>query len=422
MRMKKPRFLLVFTTLVAAGAATAALSAGQSPHPPADGSQQFAQLGACKLTSGREIENCRLGYRVWGKLNAQRSNAVLFPTWFSGTSANLADSIGANGLVDPATYFVIAVDALGDGVSSSPSNSATQHGPDFPAFTIQDMVNSEYRLVTEIFHLRRLHAVMGISMGGIQTFEWMVDYPGFMNEAIPIVGSPRPNSRDLLLYRADMDAVRSDPGWRGGRYTQPPPAPVAELIWQLNLTTPANFARTHSSAEFDKEYAKWRAQGILPFDANDWLAQLDAVVHLDVAHGGSMEDAARRVKAKVLILSSAQDHMVNPGPALDFARRMGARILLLKGDCGHIATGCESTTLNPAVQAFLDGQLTVIGGRRRFEGGDFAGPGQARGCEPGSNGRRSTRRAEFVAVPRSSLASRRTRPSRLAKFANGPYT
>src|SRR5215469_7319959 len=204
------------------------------------GQQQFADLGACKLVSGRQIDHCRLGYRTWGTLNAARSNAVLFPTWFSGVSANLADAIRPTSLVDPTKYFVIAVDALGDGVSSSPSNSTTQHGPDFPAFTIQDMVNAEYRLATETLHLTHLHAVMGISMGGIQTFEWMVDYPEFMDVAIPLVGSPRPNSRDLLLYRTSADAVKSDPAWRMGRYTQPIAAPVAELIWQLNLSTPMN--------------------------------------------------------------------------------------------------------------------------------------------------------------------------------------
>jgi len=352
--MKKPGLLGIASLLSCLAAAAPAPCPAQPSAAP--GSQQFADLGVCRLMSGRQIDNCRLGYRTWGQLNAERSNAVLFPTWFSGRSADLAESVGTHSLVDPAKYFVIAVDALGDGVSSSPSNSGTQSGPDFPVFTIQDMVNAEYRLATEALHLAHLHAVMGISMGGIQTFEWMVDYPGFMDEAIPIVGAPRPNSRDLLLIRADMDAVESDPAWKHGRYTQPPPVPVAELIWQLNLTTPANFVRTHSREAFNKDYAKWLARGILPFDANDWLAQLEAIRHLDVAHGGSLEEAAKRVRARVLVVSSAQDHMVNPEPALDFARLIGARVILLQGDCGHLAVGCEAATLDPQVRAFLDGQ------------------------------------------------------------------
>jgi homoserine O-acetyltransferase len=336
--------------------ALAAASHTSCAQQPAAGEQQFANLGACKLTSGRQIDNCRLGFRIWGALNADHSNAVLFPSWFSGTSASLKDSIGAHNLVDSAKYFVVAIDAVGDGVSSSPSNSPTQHGPDFPAFTIQDMVNTEYRLATETLHLTHVHAVMGISMGGIQTFEWMVDYPDFFDVAIPIVGSPRPNSRDLLLYRADSDAVKADPAFHDGRYTQPPAAPIAELLWEINLTSPANFARTEAPAAFAADYAKWYSTGILPFDANDWLTQLDAVIHHDIAHGGALADAVSRVKAKVLVVSSAQDHMVNPAPALDFARLIGAKTFVLDGDCGHIDFGCEASKLNPVVRAFLDGQ------------------------------------------------------------------
>jgi homoserine O-acetyltransferase len=320
------------------------------------GQQKFADLGACKLVSGRQIDNCRLGYRTWGTLNADRSNAVLFPTWFSGTSVNLNDAVNANSLVDPAKYFVILVDALGDGVSTSPSNSTTQHGPDFPAFTIQDMVNAEHRLATETLGLKHLHAVIGISMGGQQTFEWMVDYPDFMDVAIPIVGSPQPNSRDLLLYRTDADAVKADPAWQQGHYTKPPAAPIAELIWQLHLTTPTNYVHTHPRDQFDADYAKYTTNGILPFDANDWLAQLDAIMHLDVAHGGAMEAAAKRVKSRVLVVASAQDHMVNPQPALDFAKLIGAKTLVVDSDCGHLATSCEAATLDPAVRAFLDGK------------------------------------------------------------------
>ncbi|HVZ83062.1 MAG TPA: alpha/beta fold hydrolase [Terracidiphilus sp.] len=329
--------------------------AGLSAQTPAGGALQFAELGVCKLVSGQQIEHCRLGYRTLGTLNAERSNAVLFPSWFSGTSDQLRSAVGPQGLVDPAKDFVILVDALGNGVSSSPSNSETQHGPDFPAITMQDMVNSEYRLATETLHLKHLHAVMGISMGGQQTFEWIADYPDFMDVAIPMVGSPRPSSFDELIYHADADAIRRDPDFHGGRYTTPPPMAVAEAILQMQLTSPANYVATHPLDKFPGEWARIRDKGILPFDANDWLAQLSAVMGLDIAHGGSMEEAAKRVKAKLLVVNAAQDHLVNPKPALDFAALAGAKTFILQSDCGHISTACESAALGEQTRAFLDG-------------------------------------------------------------------
>lgn len=345
--MQKPAAFLPLLLALAA-----ALSPAQPPTK--DGQQQFADLGVCPLVSGKEIDHCRLGYRTWGTLDDARSNAVLVFTWFSGNSANWFDAIGPGGLIDPSRYYVVVIDALADGVSISPSNSPTQHGPDFPTITIEDMVNAEHRLAVEKLHLNHVHAVMGISMGGFQTFEWMVDYPDFMDQAIPIVGSPHPNSRDLLLTLSDIDAVKSDPAFQGGHYTKAPAAPEAQLIWQLNLTTPEQFARTHPPDIFADNYAQWQSKGILPFDANDWITQLEACGRQDISHGGRLEEAAKRVKAKVLIVPSLQDHMVNPEPALNFAKLIGAKTLLLKGDCGHLATGCESSTLNPAVRAFLD--------------------------------------------------------------------
>src|SRR5690348_10423123 len=103
------------------------------------GDLQFADLGTCSLVSGQHIEHCRLAYRAWGTLNSERNNAILFPTWFSGNSGNIAQFVGADKMLDPSKYFIVAIDALGDGNSSSPSNSATQHGPDFPAFNTHDM-------------------------------------------------------------------------------------------------------------------------------------------------------------------------------------------------------------------------------------------------------------------------------------------
>ncbi|HEY1806794.1 MAG TPA: alpha/beta fold hydrolase [Terracidiphilus sp.] len=335
---------------------SSALTAGNAQQPASDGQQQFADLGTCKLENGQQIAGCKLGYRTWGKLNAERTNAVLFPSYFSGTSSNLAGFVAANELIDPTKYFVIAVDAFGDGVSSSPSNSTAQPGPLFPAFTIRDMVTAEYRLATETLGLKHLHAVMGISMGGMQTFEWMVDYPTFMDDAIPIVGSPRLTGYDLLLWHTEEDALRSDAAWKNGHYTVRPPMGGVEAVHQMNLTTPANYAREHPPEKFAADYAAYYTNGILPFDANDWLYQLEAMIHHDAAHGGSMADAENSVRARVMIVVAAQDHMVNPLPAEDFAKAIGARVFVLDSDYGHISFGNDSEKAGQVVRAFLDGK------------------------------------------------------------------
>src|SRR5882757_4441688 len=105
--------------------------------------QQFAQLGDFKLESGETIRDCRIGYRTFGKLNETRSNAILFPTWAGGTTEQLKANFGPGRLVDTDKYFVIAVDALSNGVSSSPSNSKLQSRMSFPKYDFRDLVNTQ---------------------------------------------------------------------------------------------------------------------------------------------------------------------------------------------------------------------------------------------------------------------------------------
>src|SRR5579871_483462 len=174
----------------------------------AEGEQQFAQIGDLKLQAGATLKDCKVGYRTFGKLNAAKDNAVLVPTWYLGTSGNLAGSFKPGGLVDPAKYYVIAVDALTNGVSTSPSNSPTQHDADFPAVTIRDMVESQHAMLLGL-GITHLHAVIGISMGGMQTFQWVMAYPDFVDKAVPIVGSPRPTSYDLMYYTAGYRALKA---------------------------------------------------------------------------------------------------------------------------------------------------------------------------------------------------------------------
>lgn len=307
---------------------------------------QTASLGDLKLESGETIRNCRIGYRTFGSLNAAKSNAVLFPTWFSGRSDDLAQFMSATGLVDPARYFVIAVDALGDGVSSSPSNSVEQPRMQFPKFTVRDMVTSEYLLVKDVLGIPHLHAVLGVSMGGMQTFQWVLSYPDFMDRAVPIVGSPRLTATDLLLWTAEADAITESAGWNGGNYEHPPSLRAVGEIQAYALTTPAYRARSTSPAEFPEFLKHIDDAPLGRMDANDWLRQLQAMIAID--------GAAHAVKAKMLIVVAKQDHMVNPASALAFAAAIGAPTIVLESDCGHISPGCESATLYPRVRAFLD--------------------------------------------------------------------
>jgi homoserine O-acetyltransferase len=322
----------------------------------ATGDLQMAALGDLKLESGETIRDCRMGYRTVGTLNAAKSNAVLFPTWFTGSSEDLIQFMASDGLVDPGRYFGIAVDALGDGVSSSPSNSREQPRMQFPKFTIRDMVNAEYRLVHDVLGIPHLHAVMGISMGGMQTFQWVVAYPDFMDKAVPIVGSPRLTSIDLLLWNAEADAITESVGWNGGNYEHAPSLRAVGEMQAFALSTPTYRSRETPPGQFPQFWKTIDDAPLGRMDANDWLRQLQAMIALDVAkpYDESLERAAHAVKAKMLVVAAAQDHMVNPGPALEFARDIDSPVIKLESDCGHLAPGCESGTLYPRVRAFLD--------------------------------------------------------------------
>jgi homoserine acetyltransferase len=109
----------------------------------AKSAQECADLGDFKLQSGAAIRNFRLGYRTLGKLNATKSNAVLRPTWLGGRTEDLLPYIGFGNVADSTNFFVLLVDSINNGVSTSPFNSKTQPRMRFPEFSIRDMVESE---------------------------------------------------------------------------------------------------------------------------------------------------------------------------------------------------------------------------------------------------------------------------------------
>jgi homoserine O-acetyltransferase len=314
---------------------------------------QFAQLGDFKVESGEVVRDCRVGYRTFGKLNDDKSNAILFTTWASGTTEQLQSNIGSGKLVDDSKYFVIAIDALSNGVSSSPSNSKLQPRMRFPKLTIRDMVDTQHEVLTKVLHLSHLQAVIGISMGGMQTFQWMVSYPDFMDKAIPIVGSPQLAPYDLILWQAQIDAIMNDRGWNNGNYSQNPARAAEAEFGALVLTTPENYNKHMTRRRVFEELEKQEKQ--TGFDANDKIRQAQAMLALDVTgpFAGSMERAAAAVKARVFVIVARLDHVVTPGPAIDFASLIHSQLLILESDCGHMAPGCESQKVNQTVAEFL---------------------------------------------------------------------
>lgn len=349
--------LLTFSVLIPFCPASSRAQTAQTAQAQSEGAQQFADLGDLHLRNGAVIHDFRLGYRTLGKLNPEKSNAILWPSWLGGKSQDLLPSVGPDKWVDSTRYFVILVDAIGDGVTTSPSNSKSQPLLKFPEFTIRDMVESEHRLATEVFHLTHLRAVMGISMGGMQTFEWGIAYPDFMDLLVPIVGSPQSTAYDKLLWTAQIDAIELDPAWNHGNPTgaMDRSLGLAEEIGSMNLTTP------------DYRVAQTKPDGINALiteirnsargdggNACDRIRQRQAIMALDIPEElgvETLEQAATKVHAKLLVIVSPEDHMVTPEPATKFAAGANAPLVKLDSPCGHLSPGCIS--VGPTVARFL---------------------------------------------------------------------
>jgi homoserine O-acetyltransferase/O-succinyltransferase len=351
----------VFFVFLCAGEAVRGQAQARSQSQDAssrgeEGAQQFADFGDFKLQSGAVIHDFRMGYRTLGALNAEKSNAILWPTWLGGQSQGLLQFAGPGNVADTRKYFVVLVDAIGDGVSSSPSNSKTQARLKFPEFTIRDMVESEYRLATGVLGLTHVRAVVGVSMGGMQAFEWAVAHPDFIDVVIPMMGSPQSTSYDKLLWTSQIDALELDPAWRDGNGTKPMVVgfDVFSEIGSMANSSPVFRVAQTKPEEFAAFLAKTQSSETSnAAGACNVIRQRQAIMALDVAgeFGVTLEQAAKRVRAKMLIIISPEDHTVNPSPALAFAAAIGAPVVTLDSTCGHNSPACVS--IGPIVAKFL---------------------------------------------------------------------
>lgn len=329
----------------------AALLAFPAERAIAQAPPSVATISACPLSNGVTIAPCRVAFRTFGRLNAAKDNAVLVPTWLLGRSEDWLPLLGPAGIIDTTAFFTIVVDALGNGRSQSPSNTPSPQRAAFDALTIGNMVESQYRLLTEHFGIAHLHAVVGISMGGMQTFEWTVRYPTFVGRAVSIVGSPRIGTYDDLLWTTIRMAI--DNGMRGRLAADSIWAQVVHML-TLHFSTPhaTNQQSVDSLArEMAGQVGFWRASWTL----DDFRAQLGALLRHDVAapYRGDLTVAAARVQAPLLTIYSWDDQMVTAGSTVPFGRLVNADSLVVASPCGHGLFVCEATRVGAATRAFL---------------------------------------------------------------------
>ena len=310
---------------------------------------QFAEMGDCNLENGEIIEDCSIGYRTVGVLNSDRSNAILFPSWFGGDSEAILEFLGPDGMIDTSEDYVIVVDAFGNGVSSSPSNSKLQRGSAFPDVTIRDMVRQQRRMLEVELGISQLKAVAGISMGGMQAFEWAVSYPNFAANIIPVAGSPRLAPYDIVLWETDLAIL----AWFLECRCQPPAA-VRQGLYFL-AEGPDYHARVSPHDRLASVLEELAGASLDEGRSRDLMLQLRAMIGHDVSapFDSSMDEAANRTEARFFVVVGLTDHVVTPGPALAFARLLGARTLELPNDCGHEAPWCDEALFNSSVREFL---------------------------------------------------------------------
>jgi len=316
--------------------------------------QKFADLGDFSLESGKIIKTCTVGYRTYGSLNPQKSNAVVVLTWLVGTTEDLEQLgyIGEGKMIDTSRYYAIAVDALGNGVSSSPSNSVEQPFGAFPAFTIRDMVRTQHELLVKHLGISGVFAVAGISMGGMQAFEWAVMYPTFMEKAISINSTPWLTATDILTFSAEISIL--DLGIKSNS-SNGEIMKALEPIHAVISWTPSFRAANTKPEETDSFLAQME-KALSKYNAFDWKWQLNAIKAHNIlkSFGGSKEKAAAAVKSSFLVVTSAQDYCVYQEPSKSFATLIKARSVELSGDCGHFSFLCEQNRIASEVNIFLN--------------------------------------------------------------------
>lgn len=340
-------------------------------HSPNEPPHQSFLLGDFKLESGESIKDFSLSYVTHGTLNANKSNAVLMVTAIGGNHHRIDYLIGPGRALDPSKYFIICTDAIGNGLTTSPSNSKAQPRMLFPKFSMRDMVNSQQRLVSEKFGINKLVTVVGASMGGMQALQWAVSYPAMVESTVPIIPLGRTPAWTTGVLEMLRQSIMADPRWQGGNYAASAPPEQGMRLWAgwlsgVIVRTPGYQESLLPNAQDAIATLKsGQDAGWKRMDAVDWVYQSWAYDQHNLGttpgFNGDYHRALKAIKAKTLILAGTGD-LLNPEYEAQEAAQYIADVRYVAINShrpmGHVSgagiSAPENETQNREIAAFLE--------------------------------------------------------------------
>lgn len=311
---------------------------------------QTLELKNVSLQRGGVLPAARLAYKTIGTLKAARNNAVLIPTWYTGTHNDIEMfMLGEGRALDPRKYFIVMTNLLGNGISSSPSNTpAPNDRGRFPNVTVHDNVRLQHTLVTQTLGIERLRLVTGWSMGACQAFEWAAQFPEMVRAACPIAGSARTASFNKVFLLSLRRALELDPVFADGFYDRPPINGLkAFAAIYAGWGTSEPFYRTEAYRAFGaRDYLEHVASFWEPFflrcDANNLLSQLWTWLHCDISNNavyhGDFEAALGAITARTIVVPVDNDRYFPPADSNYEAEHIpGAKCRVISSIWGHMA-------------------------------------------------------------------------------------
>jgi homoserine O-acetyltransferase len=295
-----------------------------------------------KFHTGEVMPELRLAYTTVGDPSGQ---PVLVLHGTTGSAASMltpafaGELFGAGQPLDAAKYYIILPDSIGHGKSAKPSDGLRAK---FPKYNYADMVDAQYRLVKEGLGINHLRLVIGNSMGGMHTWLWGVKYPDFMDALAPMASQPTAMaSRNWMMRRLIIDAIRNDPDWKDGNYTTQPKAFRTAAVF-FNLATNGGtlaYQKMAPTREAADKLLDQRLAALTNADANDYLYQWESSGDYDPSPG------LPRITAAVLVINAADDERNPPETGLTEAalkQIKNARLVLIPASedtRGHGTTG-----------------------------------------------------------------------------------